>query len=67
MMIKKTVEQNKLKQFSVSSQRVIDIMDKTGTINEMAKIHIDVDEHIEICYFYVESDNLEYDLILSRS
>ena len=66
MMTKKTVEQNKLKQFSVSSQKVIDIMGKTGTINEMTKTHINVKEHTEICYFYIKGNNLKYNLILSR-
>ena len=66
MVTKKTVEQNKLEWFSVPPRRVIGIMGKTGTINEMTKVHIDVDGHIEICYFYIEGNNLKYDLILSR-
>ena len=66
MMIKKTVEQNKLKWFSVPSQRVIDVMGKPDTINEMTKAHINVDKYTETCYFYIKSDNLEYNLILNR-
>ena len=53
MMTKKTVEWNKLKWFSVSSWRVIDVMGKTGTIDEMTKVHINVNKYIKICYFYV--------------
>ena len=49
IMTKKTVKQNKLKWFSVPSQKVIDIMNKTDTINEMKKTHINIDEHIKIC------------------
>ena len=63
---KKTVKQNKLKWFPVPSQQVIDVMSKSDTINEITKIHIDVDEHMKIYYFYIEGDNLKYDLILSR-
>ena len=66
MMTKKTVEQNKLKQFSVPPQRVINVMGKTGTINKMTKVHINVDGHTETCYFYIKGNNLKYDLILSR-
>ena len=35
-------------------------------IDEIAKVYINVDEYTEICYFYIESNNLKYDLILSR-
>ena len=66
MMTKKTVEQNKLEWFPVPPQQVIGVMGRPGTINEMAKTHINVDGHIKTCYFYIEGDNLEYDLILSR-
>ena len=66
IMIKKTVKQNKLEQFSVSLQRVINIMSKTGTINKMTKVHINVNKYTEICYFYIKGDNLKYDLILNR-
>ena len=66
MMTKKTVEQNKLKWFPVSPQQIIDVMGRPGTINEMAKTHINVNKHTEICYFYIKDDNLEYDLILDR-
>ena len=41
-------------------------MDRLGIINEMTKIYIDVNEYMKICYFYIENDNLKYDLILSR-
>ena len=67
MMTKKTVKQNKLKQFPVLSQQIIDVMSKPDTINEIAKIHINIDEHMKICYFYIKNDNLEYNLILNRS
>ena len=67
IMIKKTVEWNKLEQFSVPSQRVINIMSKTGTVNKIAKAHINVDEYTKICYFYIKNNNLKYDLILNRS
>ena len=66
MMIKKTVEQNKLKWFSVSLWQVIDVMGKSDTINEIVKAHINIDEHMKICYFYIKNDNLKYDLILNR-
>ena len=66
MVIKKTVKQNKLKQFPVPSQQVIDVMSKPDTINEMTKAHINVNKYMKICYFYIKGDNLEYDLILSR-
>ena len=67
MVIKRTVEWNKLKQFSVLSWRVIDVMSKPGTIDEIAKTHINVNKHTEICYFYIKNNNLKYDLILNRS
>ena len=41
-------------------------MSRSGTINEIIKTHINVDEHIEIYYFYIEGNNLEYDLIFNR-
>ena len=41
-------------------------MGKSGTINEIMKAHINVDKHMKICYFYIEGDNLEYDLIFDR-
>ena len=41
-------------------------MSKSGTINEIVKTHINVDEHTEICYFYIKGDNLEYNLISGR-
>ena len=66
MMTKKTVEWNKLKQFPVPLWQIIDVMSRLSTINEMAKAHINVNEHIKTCYFYIKDDNLEYDLILSR-
>ena len=67
MMTKKTVKQNKLKWFPVPPWQVIDVMDKPGTINEMTKTHINIDEYTEICYFYIKGDNFKYDLILSKS
>lgn len=67
IMIKKTVKQNNLKWFSVPLQRVIKVMGKTGIINEIVKVYINVDKHIKICYFYIKDDNLEYNLILDRS
>ena len=67
MMTKKTMEQNKLEQFPVPPQQVIGIMGRPGTINEMTKVHINVNRHTKICYFYIKNNNLEYDLILSRS
>ena len=41
-------------------------MGKLSTINEIIKAHIDVNKHIKICYFYIKSNNLKYDLILDR-
>ena len=41
-------------------------MGKPGTINEIVKAHININEHTEICYFYIKSNNFEYDLILDR-
>ena len=41
-------------------------MNKPDTINEIIKTHINIDEHIEICYFYIRNDNFKYDLILGR-
>ena len=67
MMTKKTVEQNKLKWFPVSSQQIINVMSRPGTINEIVKAHINIDEYTEICYFYIKDDNLKYNLILNRS
>ena len=66
MMTKKTVKQNKLKQFPVSSWQVIGVMGKSGTINEITKAHIDINEHTEICYFYIKNNNLKYNLIFDR-
>ena len=65
-MTRKTVEWNKLKQCSVFSQQVINVMSKPDTINEITKPHINVDEYIKICYFYIKSNNLEYNLIFDR-
>ena len=66
MMIKKTVEQNKLKQFSVPLQQIIGVMGKSDTINEIMKTHININKHTEICYFYIKNDNLKYNLIFNR-
>ena len=66
MMTKRTVEWNKLEQFSVPSQKVINVMSKPGMIDEIAKAYININEHTEICYFYIKGNNLKYDLILSR-
>ena len=66
MMTKKTVKQNKLKQFPVSSQKVIDVMSKSDTINKIAKVYINVDKHTEICYFYIKNNNFKYNLIFNR-
>ena len=41
-------------------------MGKPDTINEIAKVHINVDEYIKICYFYIKDDNLKYNLIFDR-
>ena len=41
-------------------------MGKPGTINKIVKVHININEHIKTYYFYIEGDNLEYDLILDR-
>ena len=41
-------------------------MGKTGIIDEMIKIQINIDKYTEICYFYIRSDNLEYNLILDK-
>ena len=41
-------------------------MGKSGTINEIVKIYIDVDEYMKICYFYIKSNNFKYDLIFDR-
>ena len=65
-MTKKTVEWNKLKWFSVLLWQIINVIDKPDTINEIAKAHINIDKHIKICYFYIKSNSLEYNLILNR-
>ena len=41
-------------------------MSKSDTINEIAKTHINFNKYIEICYFYIKNNNLEYDLIFDR-
>ena len=41
-------------------------MNRPDTINEIIKAHINVDEHIEICYFYIKGNNLKYNLIFDR-
>ena len=41
-------------------------MGKPDTINKITKVHIDVNKHTEICYFYIRDDNLEYNLIFDR-
>ena len=41
-------------------------MSKSDTINKIAKVHINVDRHTEICYFYIEDNNFKYNLILDR-
>ena len=41
-------------------------MSKPDTINEIVKIHININKHMKICYFYIKSDNLKYDLILDK-
>ena len=51
---KKTVKQNKLKQFPIPLQQVIDVISKPNIINEIAKAHININEHTEICYFYIK-------------
>ena len=66
-MTKKTVEQNKLKQFLVFLWQIIDVMNKSDTINEIAKIYINVDKYTEICYFYIKNNNLKYNLIFNKS
>ena len=66
MMTKKTAEQNKLKWFPVSSQQIIDVISKPDTINKIVKAYLNINEHTEICYFYIKSDNLKYNLILDR-
>ena len=66
MVTKKTVEQNKLKQFPVPPQQIIGVMNKPGTINKIAKAYINVNKHTETCYFYIKDNNLKYNLILDR-
>ena len=66
MIIKKTVEQNKLKWFPVSLWQIIDVMNKPDTINKIIKTHINVNEYIKICYFYIKNNNFKYNLILNR-
>ena len=66
MMTKKTVKQNKLKQFLISSQQIINVINKSDIINEIIKVHININKYTEICYFYIKNDNFEYDLILDR-
>ena len=41
-------------------------MNKPGTINEIIKTHINVDEHIEIYYFYIKNNNFKYNLIFNK-
>ena len=41
-------------------------MSKSGTINEIAKVHININEHTKICYFYIKGDNFKYNLIFDR-
>ena len=66
IMIKKIVKWNKLKWFPVFLWQIIDVMGKSDIINEIMKTHINIDKYIKICYFYIKSDNLEYNLILDR-
>ena len=66
IMIKKTVKQNKLKQFPISLQQIINVINKSNTINKIIKTHININEHIEICYFYIKDDNLKYNLIFNK-
>ena len=66
MIIKKIVKWNKLKWFPVLSQQIINVINKPNTINEIIKAHINVNEHIKICYFYIKNNNLKYDLIFNR-
>ena len=66
MVTKRTVKWNKLKQFPVPLQQIIGVINKPGTINEIAKAHININEYTETCYFYIKNNNLKYDLILSR-
>ena len=42
------------------------IMSKSDTIDEIVKIYINIDRYIKLHYFYIKSNNLKYDLILSR-
>ena len=41
-------------------------MSKPGTINEIMKAHINVNEYTEICYFYIKNDNFKYNLIFDK-
>ena len=41
-------------------------MNKPGIINEIVKTHININEHMKICYFYIKSNNLKYDFIFDR-
>ena len=41
-------------------------MSKPGTINEIIKIYININEYIKICYFYIKNDNFKYNLIFDR-
>ena len=41
-------------------------MSKPDTINKIAKTHHNVNKYIKICYFYIKSNNLEYNLIFNK-
>ena len=42
-------------------------MSRPDIINKIIKTHININEHIKICYFYIKGDNLKYNLIFNRS
>ena len=66
MITKKTVKQNKLKWFPVPPQQIIDVISKPDTINEITKVHININEHTKICYFYIKGNNFKYNLIFDK-
>ena len=66
MITKKIIKCNKLKQFPVSSWKVINVMSKPSTINKIIKAHININKHMKTCYFCIENNNLKYNLILNR-
>ena len=66
IMIKEIVKQNKLKQFPVFLQQVINVINKSNTINKIIKAYININKYIKICYFYIKNNNFEYNFIFSK-